>query len=69
MSGDRVVHMAPPANQVNHLMGELFQWLSESQEHPLILSSVFHYEFEFIHPFSDGNGRMGRLWLTLILSQ
>ena len=61
--------MAPPANQVNRLMGELLQWLGESQEHPLILSSVFHYEFEFIHPFSDGNGRMGRLWQTLILSQ
>ena len=69
MSGDRVVHMAPPANQVNRLMGELLQWLGECQEHPLILSSVFHYEFEFIHPFSDGNGRMGRLWQTLILSQ
>ena len=61
--------MAPPANQVNRLMGELLQWLGECQEHPLILSSVFHYEFEFIHPFSDGNGRMGRLWQTLILSQ
>ena len=69
MFGDRVVHMAPPANQVNRLMGELLQWLGECQEHPLILSSVFHYEFEFIHPFSDGNGRMGRLWQTLILSQ
>lgn len=69
MSGDRVVHMAPPANQVNRLIGELLRWLDESPEHPLIKSSVFHYEFEFIHPFADGNGRMGRLWQTLILSQ
>lgn len=69
MSGDRVVHMAPPANQVNRLMAELINWLGESEEHPLIYSSVFHYEFEFIHPFADGNGRMGRLWQTLILSQ
>ena len=69
MSGDQVVHMAPPANQVHRLMGELLQWLAEGNEHPLIQSSVFHYEFEFIHPFADGNGRMGRLWQTLILSQ
>ena len=69
MSGDRVVHMAPPANQVQRLMRELLQWLAEGNEHPLIQSSVFHYEFEFIHPFADGNGRMGRLWQTLILSR
>lgn len=69
MSGDRVVHMAPPANQVNRLMGDLLHWLAEGNEHPLIKSSIFHYEFEFIHPFADGNGRMGRLWQTLILSQ
>ncbi len=50
-------------------MRELLQWLAEGNEHPLIQSSVFHYEFEFIHPFADGNGRMGRLWQTLILSQ
>lgn len=69
MLGDRVVHMAPPANQLNRLMGELLQWLRGSEEHPLIQSCIFHYEFEFIHPFADGNGRMGRLWQTLILSQ
>lgn len=69
MSGGQVIHMAPPANQVPRLMSDLLQWLGESQEHPLIQSSIFHYEFEFIHPFADGNGRMGRLWQTLILSQ
>ncbi|WP_336043666.1 Fic family protein [Acinetobacter junii] len=69
MSGDRVVHMAPPANQINRLMADLLNWLNDSDIHPLIQSSVFHYEFEFIHPFADGNGRMGRLWQTLILSR
>lgn len=69
MSGDRVVHMAPPANQVSRLMNDLLQWLDQSDEHPLIKSSVFHYEFEFIHPFTDGNGRMGRLWQKLLLSR
>ncbi|PVZ86899.1 cell filamentation protein Fic [Serratia sp. S1B] len=69
MSGDRVVHMAPPANQVPRLMIDLLDWLNDSEIHPLIQSSVFHYEFEFIHPFADGNGLMGRLWQTLILSR
>ncbi|PVZ82467.1 cell filamentation protein Fic [Serratia sp. S1B] len=67
--GDRLVHMAPPANQVPRLMSQLFDWLATTDAHPLIASSAFHYEFEFIHPFSDGNGRIGRLWQTLILSQ
>lgn len=69
MNGDQVVHMAPPANRVKNLMGDLFGWLANTEEPLLIASSVFHYEFEFIHPFSDGNGRMGRLWQTLILNQ
>jgi len=68
MSGEKVVHMAPPAERVNYLMDNLLQWLKMSDVHPLIASSVFHYEFEFIHPFDDGNGRIGRLWQTLILS-
>jgi len=69
MAGKQVLHMAPPANRVPRLMGELFTWLAGCEEHPLIASSVFHYEFEFIHPFADGNGRIGRLWQTLILAQ
>lgn len=64
-----IIHVAPPAKRVSKLMGDLLGWLEKSEEHPLIKSSVFHYEFEFIHPFLDGNGRMGRLWQTLILSQ
>lgn len=67
--GKEVHHVAPPAHQVSVLMADLAQWLKQAKNHPLITSSVFHYEFEFIHPFSDGNGRMGRLWQTLILSQ
>jgi len=68
MAGQTVVHLAPPADRVPHLMNDLLQWLKETNQHPLIAGSVFHYEFEFIHPFEDGNGRMGRLWQTLILS-
>ncbi|MGL5040921.1 MAG: Fic family protein [Aeromonas sp.] len=66
--GEQLVHMAPPANQVPRLMGQLLQWLAETEAHPLIASCALHYELEFIHPFADGNGRMGRLWQTVILS-
>lgn len=65
--GSDVVHIAPPAERVPALMADLFDWLKNSDVHPLIKSCVFHYEFEFIHPFQDGNGRMGRLWQTVIL--
>lgn len=65
--GEQVVHIAPPADRVPLLMADLFEWLKKSDVHPLIKSCVFHYEFEFIHPFQDGNGRMGRLWQTVIL--
>ena len=67
MAGDRIAHMAPPAENVSHLMNDLFDYLKKSKEISLIKSCVFHYEMEFIHPFIDGNGRMGRLWQTLIL--
>ena len=63
-----IIHIAPPARRVPKLMGDLLAWLDDTDEHPLIKSCVFHYEFEFIHPFADGNGRLGRLWQTLILT-
>jgi len=68
-AGSEPVHIAPPAERVPFLMDDLFEWLKESDNHLLIKSCVFHYEFEFIHPFIDGNGRLGRLWQSLILSQ
>ena len=64
-----LVHLAPPAERVPLLMGDLFDWLKNSKDHLLIRSCVFHYEFEFIHPFMDGNGRTGRLWQSLILGK
>lgn len=67
--GDRCLHMAPPARRVPMLVNDLFYWLRHAPDHLLIRSCVFHYEFEFIHPFSDGNGRMGRLWQSLILGR
>ena len=69
-NGEECIFMAPPARFVPHLMEELFDWMEREKEevHPLILSCVFHYEFVFIHPFADGNGRMARLWHTCLLA-
>ena len=68
--GERgLVHLAPPADKVPLLMRDLFHWLKNANDHLLIRSCVFHFEFEFIHPFIDGNGRMGRLWQSLILGK
>jgi len=66
IKGSKVEHLAPPYQNVPFLMKDLFQYL-KNDEIELIKSCVFHYEMEFIHPFLDGNGRMGRLWQTLIL--
>ncbi len=67
--GQEVVHIAPPADNVSGLMADLIHWTKDATVHPLVKSCVFHYEFEIIHPFSDGNGRMGRMWQTLLLYQ
>lgn len=69
--GENLIFMCPPSKLVPSLIEQLFNWLNESKEtvNPLILSSVFHYEFVFIHPFSDGNGRMARLWQTALLAK
>jgi Fic family protein len=70
-NGDECIFMAPQAQFVPHLMDDLFAWMKEKKNsvHPLIMSSVFHYEFVFIHPFADGNGRMARLWHTAMLAK
>lgn len=68
-NGKTLVHMAHPANLVPREIQDLFDWYRNSQIHPLIRSAIFHYEFEFIHPFADGNGRMGRLWHSLLLGK
>lgn len=67
--GNVVVHMAPPARLVPGEIEDLFAWYRSSEIHPLIRSAIFHYEFEFIHPFADGNGRMGRMWHSLLLGK
>lgn len=67
MKGSKVEHIAPPYENVPYLMKDLFEYIKDPEELTLIKSCVFHYEMEFIHPFLDGNGRMGRLWQTLIL--
>ena len=69
--GDVCIHVCPKPEMIPSLMDQLFNWMKENKEkiHPLILSSIFHYEFVFIHPFSDGNGRMARLWQNILLSK
>jgi len=67
VKGTKLEHVAPPYKNVPYLMKDLFKYLKDSDELTLIRSCIFHYEMEFIHPFLDGNGRMGRLWQTLIL--
>ncbi|MDO4988224.1 MAG: Fic family protein [Synergistes sp.] len=67
--GKVLIHMAPPAEFVPEHIHNLFAWYQQSELHPLIKSAIFHYEFEFIHPFADGNGRMGRMWHSLFLGK
>lgn len=69
VKGSKIEHLAPPAENVNYLMKDLFKYLKNDTDIELIKSCVFHYEMEFVHPFIDGNGRMGRLWQTLILME
>ena len=67
--GKDIIHIAPPAVDVSGLMADLFLWVKEAAVHPLVKSCIFPYEFEFVHPFQDGNGRMGRMWQSLLLSR
>ncbi|MCI8469562.1 MAG: Fic family protein [Eggerthellaceae bacterium] len=67
--GDTLIHAGTPATYVSQVMADLFEWLRHTSTHPLIASCIFHFEFEFVHPFADGNGRTGRLWQTLLLSR
>lgn len=68
-NAEGLIHLAPPAKFVSEHIHNLFDWYQRSELHPLIKSAVFHYEFEFIHPFADGNGRMGRMWHCLLLGK
>jgi Fic family protein len=68
-SGSEIVHLGARPEYIPNLISDLFDWGNHSDTHPLIKSSVMHFEIEFIHPFADGNGRMGRLWQTLVLSK
>lgn len=67
--GGALIHAGTPADYVPQVMADLFEWLSAARLHPLLSSCIFHYEFEFVHPFADGNGRTGRLWHTLLLAR
>lgn len=67
--GGALIHAGTPANYIPQVMANLFGWLAATDLHPLLASCIFHCEFEFIHPFADGNGRTGRLWHTLLLSR
>jgi len=69
LKGSKISHMAPPAERVHFLMEELFEFLKQEGMHSLIGGCVFHYKLEFIHPFQDGNGRMGRFWHSLLLTR
>ena len=67
-SGDKPIHIAPPHKNVSALIGLLYDWTKTEKLNELIKYSIFHYEFEFIHPFDDGNGRMGRFMQTAFLA-
>lgn len=69
IKGNVLAHIAPPASRVPHLVKELMTYVKRGADHPLIRAAVFHYEFEFIHPFMDGNGRLGRFWHSLLLTR
>ena len=67
--GEAMIYRAGAHEDIPHRLEDLLSWARDAKEHPIIKSCVFHYEFEAIHPFADGNGRMGRLWQTLLLGQ
>jgi Fic family protein len=67
--GRTLIHLAPPATRIQYLIEQLLKWIKNSKLPQIVKSCVFHYEFEFIHPFQDGNGRMGRMWQSLLLCQ